>query len=130
VKKEIGLWIDRRQAVIVTLLEKTEDIKQVTSDVENSHHSGGSSEDNHDNRIEGQLSKYYDEVITHLTNADFIFIMGPGEAKGELQKQLQTQKASDYIVAVKTADKMSDEQIVAAVREHFQNVQDSAERKS
>ncbi|WP_275124838.1 hypothetical protein [Aggregatilinea lenta] len=29
-KTEVGLWIDRRQAVIVTLADRVEEIKQIT----------------------------------------------------------------------------------------------------
>ena len=119
VKKEIGLWIDHRQAVIVTLFEKYEETKQITSDAENSHHSSGSSEDNHDRHLEEQLRKYYDEVITHLKDADFILIMGPGEAKGELEKRLVQEKLSGRIVGIETEDKLTEPQIVAKVRRHF-----------
>jgi hypothetical protein len=33
-KKEVGLWIDHRQAVIVTLVDQVEETKRITSDIE------------------------------------------------------------------------------------------------
>jgi stalled ribosome rescue protein Dom34 len=130
VKKEIGLWIDHRQAVVVILLEKTEEIQRITSNAEKHiRYSGGSSEDNRDKRLEEQLSKYYDEVISHLHDADFILIMGPGEAKVELQKHLEDHKRGDCIVALKTTDKMTDHQIVTEVRQHFRDIQEGSRGK-
>jgi hypothetical protein len=34
-KTEVGLWIDHRQAVIVSLADQVEEIKRITSDIEN-----------------------------------------------------------------------------------------------
>ena len=32
--KNVGLWIDHKKAMVVTMLEKGEDIKEIKSDVE------------------------------------------------------------------------------------------------
>ena len=69
-KKEVGLWIDHREAVIVTLQDQAEDIQRVESKVEQrvrysgasdanqgpSHNDGA--EDQRDRRIEGHLDHY------------------------------------------------------------------------
>ena len=65
------------------------------------------------------LNKYYDEVIAAVGNANFILLFGPGEAKGELKKRLEHAKPGGHIIAIETADKMSDQQITAKVREYF-----------
>ena len=135
-KKEAGLWIDHRQAVIVTLADQVQEIKRITSDVGKrvrysgaSHVRGASeshsdaSEDSRDRRFDDQLSGYYDEVISYLRDATSILILGPGEAKGELQNRLEDYGLSDRIVAIKTADKLTDDQIVGEVRRHFQESQ-------
>lgn len=140
-KIEVGLWIDHRQAVIVINLDQEETIKRITSDVEKHvRYSGASqaagagashndaSEDGRDRRFDDQLNRYYDEVITYLRDATSILILGPGEAKGELQKRLEGHGISDRIVAIKTADKMTDDQIAAEVRQHFREAQPSSNR--
>jgi hypothetical protein len=48
-----------------------------------------------------------------------ILIFGPGEAKDELQKQLEGQALGERIVGMETADKLTDGQIAAKVRQHF-----------
>ncbi len=131
-KKEIGLWIDHRQAVIVTLLAHgEEEIMHINSDMEKhvrfsgASHSGtptdldDSSEDKRDRRFEDHLDKYYDAVIALFHGADSILILGPGEAKGELHKRLEGHKTHPGIVVVEAADKLTDGQIVAEVKRHF-----------
>ena len=129
--KEAGVWIDHNHAVIVMNLDQEEEIKQITSDVEKHvRYSGGGSEsytggteDSRDNRFNEKLKRYYNEVISYLRDATSILILGPGEAKVELQKSLEEHKLSDRIVAVETTDKMTDPQIAAEVRRQFKALQ-------
>jgi len=66
------------------------------------------------------LSKYYEQVITTIQNADSIFIMGPGEAKLELEKKIKNNKELlKKLLKVETADKMTRNQMVAYVKEFF-----------
>ncbi len=89
-KKDMGLWIDHKRAVVVTLLGEDENVTQVTSDaekhVQSSNGHDNSAEDKRDRRIGEHLHKYYAEIATLLHNADDVLIMGPGEAKGEFRK--------------------------------------------
>jgi hypothetical protein len=48
-------------------------------------------------------------------------LLGPGEAKGELTKRLERHHFSGRIVGSETADKMTHRQIVAKVRQYFQD---------
>jgi hypothetical protein len=79
----------------------------------------GAGEDTRERRHEGQLDRYYDDVITHLRDAHAILIFGPGEAKGELKARLERDGLGGSVVAVEAADKMTDRQIAAKVRERF-----------
>jgi hypothetical protein len=126
-KKEIGLWIDHRKAIIVIITEDGEEIKKVTSNMEkhirftNGNGSeDGSSEDVRDRKFGNHLNSYYDEVIAVIRNADTIQIFGPGEAKGELVKRLESEGLKAHVLSIETTDKMSDRQIAAKVQERFQ----------
>ncbi len=66
-----------------------------------------------------RLNTYYEKVISCLRDAKSIFLFGPGEAKGELEKRIEKDNFGDRIVGVETADKMTDPQIAAKVKEHF-----------
>jgi stalled ribosome rescue protein Dom34 len=131
-KKEIGLWIDHREAIIVILTDGGEEIKHITSNNGKHIRYSGSShsrtpeglkevtaEDQRDRKFGNQLNKYYDEVIAAISDAESIQIFGPGEAKGELEKRIEHKGLKVHILAIETADKMTDHQISAKVRKHF-----------
>ena len=123
-KTTVGLWIDHRKAIIVFLSGEEEEVKQIKSDFEKPGSPSGSSvraDDLLQNEFTEHLNKYYDEVISSLRNAESILILGPGEAKGELKKRLERHPLKGREVAVKTADKMTENQLVAKVREYFKN---------
>ena len=54
-----------------------------------------------------------------LRGADAILILGPGEAKGEFLKRVQSKKLRGVTVELETVDKMTDRQIAAKVGQHF-----------
>ena len=51
-KKEAGVWIDHRQAVIVTLIDQVEETKQIMSDIEKQVRYSGDSVGSHDDTTE------------------------------------------------------------------------------
>jgi hypothetical protein len=131
-KKEIGLWIDHREATIVILTDGGEEIKHITSNNgKHIHYSGSShsktpeglkevtSEDQRDRQFGNHLNKFYDEIIAVIRSADSIQIFGPGEAKGELEKRIEHEGLKAHILAIETTDKLTDHQISAKVRERF-----------
>ncbi len=131
-KKEIGLWIDHREAILVILTEDAEEILHITSNNEKHIRYAGRShartpegakeviaEDQRDRKFENQLNRYYDEVIAAVRGADAIQIFGPGEAKGELKKRIEREGLKAPTLVVETTDKMTDHQIAAKVRGHF-----------
>ena len=67
----------------------------------------------------GHLNRYYGEVVECLRDAESIFIFGPGEAKGELEKRLASKGLGGRVVGIETVDKMTERQIAAKVRQYF-----------
>jgi stalled ribosome rescue protein Dom34 len=131
-KKEIGLWVDHREAIIVILGEGEEETRHIDSKSgKHIRYSGSShsktpqglkevtSEDQRDRKFTNTLNKFYDEIIAVIRDAEIIQIFGPGEAKGELEKRLEHEGLKAHILAVETTDKMTDRQISAKVRERF-----------
>jgi hypothetical protein len=123
-KKEVGLWIDRRRAAIVTVKNGDMEVRQVVSNIENQgRFSRGAQdfpeEDILERRLENHLKKYYDEIISNIHDAQSILIFGPGEAKVELKKRLDGKSFVGKEIHIETEDKMTDRQITAKVRKHF-----------
>ena len=128
--RNIGLWIDHKQAFLIWQDRKK--VEVIPSNLEpRTHFSGGTriggrynqrvdSELRYNDRYKNQLSKYYQNVIKTIQNADSIFIMGPGEAKLELKKEIQKHNhLIEKLTHVESADKMTMKQMVAQVREFF-----------
>jgi hypothetical protein len=123
-RNEVGVWIDHRKAVIAIIAGEHEETRQITSNMEKHvRYSGAarevSAEDQRDRRFTGHLNKYYDEVIACIRDADSILILGPGEAKIELEARLGRESLRERIVGVETVDKMTDRQVAARVRQRF-----------
>lgn len=105
----IGIWIDHTQAVIVTLKEKDEAPEVETL---HAHHA-------HTKETPHEIKGFYDAVIKKLESATAILIFGPGEAREELHKQFEGHHHAAQIVGVEPSDNLTENQIVAKVREHF-----------
>ena len=128
--QNIGLWIDHKQAFLIW--HDREKVEVIPSNLEpRTHFSGGTrvggrynqsvdSELRYNDRYNNQLSKYYEQVIATIQNADSIFIMGPGEAKLELERAIRKHKALiTKLLKIETADKMTKNQMIAYVRDFF-----------
>ncbi len=125
-RRQAGIWIDHRDAFLVFVGNGAEEKQHMESGVEKhvrfSGHASedGKADDQRDRQFAAHLVKYYDEVISHVHDAKSILLFGPGEAKGELEKRLTTKGFGALIVGVEAADKMTDHQITAKVRQHYQ----------
>ncbi len=129
-KREVGIWIDHKKAVIVASSGETLGILESKMEA-HARFNGGTHgkirsgaqvflpEDQRDRRDQEYLHKYYAEVIAHLREASAILIFGPGEAKFELEKQLKQTGQPAPISGIETADKMTDRQIAAKVKTFF-----------
>ncbi|MGA7538232.1 MAG: hypothetical protein WBW93_05645 [Steroidobacteraceae bacterium] len=127
-----GVWIDHRKALIVVVTPAGERTTLIISKVEKHPERAGDSplkgryaadqvpaDDSRQKAYTGELNIYYDTVIAAVRNAESLVILGPGEAKGELKKRLVRNKLGGRVAAVATADKMTDRQIAAKVREYL-----------
>jgi len=115
-----GVWIDHKKAVIVRIQDGVEEMHSIDSGMEQHvRYAGGKPEDQIEHRFTNHLKEYYAKVIAVLHDAGSILILGPGEAKGELETRLRVESPGTHVVGIETVDKMTDHQIAAKVREHF-----------
>ena len=132
-KRCVGLWIDHKNAIIVTLRSEKATTKIIKCDIERHvQPSGGGrsstpygpqdvvSESKWEGRYKHHFDRYYSDVIDFIRDADAIYIFGPASAKEELKKAIEKDKnLATRIVGVEPADKMTKNQIVAKVRKYF-----------
>ncbi|MDY6882084.1 MAG: hypothetical protein V2J25_06025 [Desulfatiglans sp.] len=130
---KVGLWIDHRQAFIVYLTKDDVTTKTIPSNMEKHVRASGGSrsstaygpqdvlaEDRIDRKYKHKLDRYYKEVARALSGVKSILIMGPGEAKGEFKKHLQKPgHQSMPVITIERADKMTEVQIIAKVKQHY-----------
>jgi len=128
-----GIWIDHKKAIIVSLDKEHSRVLRMDSHVERHVRvKGGSrtpspygpqdvvSEKKRDERYKRQLREYYRGVIHAIRHARKVFIFGPGQAKIELEEEMQKKPGMwDKIAGIEPADKMTDAQIVAKVRKFY-----------
>jgi len=128
----VGLWIDHRQAMVVSLTDGGEATEVIMSNAEKQPRRSGdsplkgsyepqhvSADDRRQHTLTGQLNTYYDAVIARIRTADAILLFGPGEAKQELKERLEADHLGGRVVGIETVDKLTDHQIAAKVRDHF-----------
>ena len=128
----VGLWIDHKRTVLATVTGEGGEIGTAISRVESQlQHDGDSPHKGHHESqrvpaddirqrvLTGHLNTYYEAVIACLRDAESILLLGPGEAKGELKKRMERDGMGARIAGVETADKMTDRQIAAKVRQYF-----------
>jgi hypothetical protein len=131
-KTSVGLWIDHKKAIVVTVTDKGEEMALVISKVEKQLRRSGDSplkgtyesqqvpaSNSQQKTFKAHLNIYYDAVIAAVRDAESILIFGPGEAKGELKKRLRKNNLVGRIVGMETVDKMTNGQIAAKVRKYF-----------
>ena len=130
--RNVGLWIDHKQAYLIWNEEGK--VEVISSRIEPpAHYSGGTqlggklnqkadTETRRSDRFRLQIKKYYQQVMTALKDASSILIIGPGEAKIELQKTIQKRKdLQKRLLKVETADKMTKNQMIAYVRKFYKS---------
>lgn len=130
---KVGLWIDYRKTIIVSVMEKWEEIKKVvleseqhpryfsSSPLKGSYGSLQVSADYLTQRLfqerifQEQLNIYYDEVIASIRDANSILIFGSNTAKDELKNRLEMNKLGDRIIGIEMVEKMTERQISAKI---------------
>ena len=129
-----GVWIDHHKAVVVLLKDEETDVLQIMSDRDTPERTPGGADGKHaytpkdfvpEDKLErkkmNHLNGYYDQVIACLRDADAILVLGPGEAKGEFSKRIGHQKLRGHVAELETTDKLTNHQVAAYVRDHFQS---------
>ncbi len=129
-KKNTGLWIDHKEAILVSIQGDQTLVQHVESGAE-SHlkpsggwKSGGTSvaqsvsnEHTAEERLKHQYHAFYQQVIKLLGDSTNIAIFGPGEAKIELAKEIgKSGELHKKVMGVETCERLTENQIVAKVK--------------
>lgn len=133
--KNIGVWIDKQKAHIVTIENDKEQFKTVNSEIEDYNVSGGSGtkfkggpqdvvqDSKYLEREKHQLKSYFKEIALKIKNADSLIIFGPAKTYEKFNKELQKnyKKLSAKVKEIRRADSMTNNQVKALVRDYFKD---------
>ncbi len=132
-KKHTGIWIDHREAILVSVEGENTSVEHLLSGAE-SHFkpsggwkAGGTSvaqavgmEKSSEESRRHQYQAFYKKVIALLGGSDTIGIFGPGEAKTELAAEIaKVHRLDGKVTAVEACDRLTENQLVAKVRAYF-----------
>lgn len=130
-KTQAGVWIDHQQAAVVLLTDAGSELKRIKNPQKPTRGANGARtkqtytpndfvpEVRRERKLVEDLKQVFDQVLVLVRGAGALLILGPGEAKTEFRKHLASQKLRGISIAVETADKLTDRQLVAKVNEHF-----------
>ena len=131
--RKVGVWIDQKEANIITLNRGAIYSKTIYSDVETRIRIEGEKkqfgrfgdqylvdEKGKENRIKEYTQKYLLRVLKELTKADEIFLFGPAQTKFRLEKLIsEIPEIAVKFKETKTSEKMTHNQKSAYVRDFY-----------
>ncbi len=127
----IGVWIDSDKAFIVKLTNSLESHEYVESNIDHSNYKTGrgssspavfqavKSEKHLLEKKKHEQNKYFESIFNIVSNADSILIWGPAELKVLFSKFLLEKKFNPDNTTVQTGDSMSENQMIAHVKNFF-----------
>lgn len=132
-KKVTGIWIDKRTAKMLTLVEDTETFQTINSSIEEFRPKGGSGtrlkggpqdvvqDSRYTEREKQQEKRYFKSIIDVIEDSDSIVIFGPADMGKKLYSEISESNPTLYkkISEVAPADSMTDNQVKAWIRNYF-----------
>ena len=131
--KNVGIWIDKREAKIVSIKDGNDRLDTIVSDIEEFHPSGGSGtrlkggpqnvvqDSKYLEREKHQLAKFFKDIVIRIAGADAIVIFGPAQTGKKLYNDLLENHSQFHnkIISIEKADIMTDNQIMAWVKDYY-----------
>jgi len=131
--RNVGVWLDHENAMLVTLSDAGEKRRKLSSEVERHTraHGGGRSANPQggfdvstgkraDRRRSHQIKSWFEEIVEAIGDADRIYLGGPGEAKREFLKNLEKRRElAEKVVGMDSAPALTENQWAAMVRDFY-----------
>lgn len=120
--KQLGIWMDNSTAHIIELGQESTETRIIHSKFthEEREQSLSKGENRMHNKEQQLQAEYYKELGEVIKNYEQVILFGPTNAKVELMNVLQEDHHFYNIrIDTKSADKMTDNQQVAFVKDYF-----------
>lgn len=131
--RKIGIWIDQKEANLITLTKNAIHSKTIYSDIETRIRIDGEKkqfgrfgdqylvdEKGKDNRVKEYTQKYLLRILRELSKADEILLFGPAQMKMKLEKLiLDVPELAIKLKETKTSGNMTHNQKMAYVKDFY-----------
>lgn len=118
-KKQFGVWMDAHHATIIGRQDNQGEF-MVLGHVKNTEHTGNSNENAANNHEQALTQQFFKEITSLMQNVDELHISGTGDSQEQFIKYLaQTPQYKNAQTNESTSNKMSDENFVSYITEHF-----------
>ncbi|TDQ16536.1 hypothetical protein DFQ04_2655 [Algoriphagus boseongensis] len=135
--KKAGIWIDQSHATLIGFFENHPcTVEEIESPIEshvryegetsdktqfmNAQVGSFNNEKKRNNIEENQLKKYFNELEEKVVGIKELLLIGPGITKNQFFKQINNNKKFQGTrIIMKDANKMTQNQLFAMVRDHF-----------
>ncbi len=132
-EKNVGIWLDNEKAYIITLIDGSEKVEKIESNVETRVRIEGETKSysrlggmlinpqkKKTKRKNHQLKDYFKSIIRKTRDAHGIYIFGPADAKTNLKKIVEQEKnLNKKLKRVDSSDRLTENQMIAKVKEIF-----------
>ena len=121
---KLGLWIDHKKAVIVSVAREHSAVTRLRSSLRRHgrYHGAqdGGGERKYEARHEQGVTHFVDAVARHVERGDEVLILGPGESKSALARRIrQIKSLKGVATTAASADRLTEAQLVAEVRRRY-----------
>lgn len=131
--KKIGIWIDKKEAKIISIENGNEHLKTIMADIEDFNPQGGSGtkfkggpqdvvqDSKYLEREKHQFAEFFKAIVPSLEDTNVVVIFGPAQAGEKLYKELKEKypQLCSKIKSIEKADNMTDNQLMAWVRDYY-----------
>lgn len=132
--RKVGIWIDQKEANLITLTKKAVHSKTIYSDIESRVRIEGEKkqfgrfgdqylvdEKGKENRLKEYTQKYLVRVAKELSKADEILLFGPAQMKLKLEKLISGMpELAVKMRETKTTENMTHNQKLAYVKDFYE----------
>jgi hypothetical protein len=130
-----GIWIDQETAYIIRVTGDEPVIEKIKSGIESRIRIPGegrnfarfgetydNKEEKKQRRQQQERKKYFKEVIKHVLHDDFLYLIGPGKGKEELNNAIEEEHGfKGKVILIETTDRLSQNQMKEKVIDFFES---------
>jgi len=119
-KKQFGIWMDSRQAIIVGREEIESGAFVILGREKNSGQGSNSSENAANNSERTLQQKFFKEISSHMQNAEELHVTGTGQVQEQFIKYMaETPQFKNTVAKESTSNEMSNEKLIEFITKTF-----------